>query len=95
MLNSFFPDYMVEAISADVVCETFQGTYIGWFDRSKANRKDTAPAIEAQPVWKIKFIETTKDSEGNSLVRTLYPNGVKEYQHVWDERTSLTYKYAN
>lgn len=44
MLNSFFPDYMVEAISADVVCETSQGTYIGWFDRSKANRKDTAPA---------------------------------------------------
>lgn len=91
MLN-FFPDYITEAVKPDIIIETSAGTYMGWINRSQLDR---TIAAEGQPVWRIRFVEQTTDSEDKSQVRILYPNGDKEYNYVWNERESLTYQYAN
>ncbi len=93
MLNHY-PDYITEAIQADIISETANGTYLGWFDRTHLDRSEGAAAIEAQPIWRIRFIEQTT-TDGKSQVRTLYPYGNKSYEHVWNDRLSLNYQYAN
>lgn len=94
MLNHY-PEYITEAVPTDVVVETALGTYVGWFDRSRLDRSAKAAEIEKQPIWKIKFIETTQNASGDNTMRTLYPEGSKEYEHRWNDRETLQYKYAN
>ncbi len=45
MLNHY-PDYITEAIQADIISETANGTYLGWFDRTHLDRSEGAAAID-------------------------------------------------
>lgn len=93
MINHY-PDYITEAVPADIVIETIRGTYVGRFDRKQLNRKAVALPIEEQPIWQIRFIETTTDKEKNTITRTFYPSGSKDYAFSWSDREKLSYEYA-
>ena len=86
----FLPEYMIEALPADVTAIDAAGnTYIGRFDRSKVV---SGSDIEAQPVWMIKKIELI-NSGSETVYRTTYPDGVKTYNRVWNDRATLTYTF--
>ena len=81
---------MIDAIPADITAiDTAGNTYIGRFDRNKVV---AGSEIEAQPVWMIKKIEFI-ESDQESVYRTTYPNGVKSFSNVWNDRATLTYTF--
>ncbi len=89
-MTKFFPEYMIDAIPADLTAIDSNGnTYVGRFDRER-RRDDTD--IKTQPIWMIKKIEV---SEFNSekVYSTTYPNGVKAYNNVWNDHATLTYSF--
>lgn len=89
-MEKFLPEHMLDAIPADITDIDASGnTYIGRFDRSMVV---AGTDVEAQAIWMIKKIELV-ESDGHSVYRTLYPNGVKSYTQVWDNRASLTYTF--
>lgn len=93
MINHY-PHYITEAVPADIVIETITGTFVGRFDRKRLDRSTAALPVEQQPIWSIRFIETTTDNSKNAITRTLYPDGNTDYDYKWTDRELLTYQYA-
>ena len=86
----FSPEHMIDAIPADITAIDAAGnTYVGRFDRSKVA---AGSDVEAQPVWMIKKIELI-ESGSETVYRTTFPNGVKSFTNVWNDRATLTYTF--
>lgn len=86
----FLPEHMLDAIPADIVAIDAAGnTYVGRYDRENVV---AGTDVQAQPIWLIKKIELV-ESDGQTIYSTLYPNGVKTYNQIWDDRASLTYTF--
>ena len=86
---TYFPELITEAQKPDIVAESNNATYCGWFDRKNCNH--TQPA-EKQPIWKIRKI-TTEEKDGTTYTRIVYPNGNFSAEHIWEERETYEYKY--
>lgn len=86
----YFPEIFTEAVKPDAIAETEAGTYIGWFARDNHYNRSQDP--EGQAIWRIRFIGTSVEN-GATVTRFKYPNGRDEYEHVWNNRESLTYEY--
>ena len=82
-----YSDLYTEAITADIIHTTSEGTYLGKYDRQKCN-PDSEP--EQQPIWTIRLMATPDQN----TVKTLYPNGSKQYAFVWNNKENYNYKYA-
>ena len=88
---NFYSPETEKAIPADIIHEVPEGgVYLGWFERSKA-RQDTP--LEAQPIWRIRFLRQTTDSSG-TITATTWPKGSKSYEFVWNDRTTYEYNYS-
>ncbi len=84
---NFLPAIYTESEPADIVVSAAEGTYIGRFDRSKY---DSTQDAEEQAIWSIRLIA----SPDENTVKTLYPNGIKAYMHVWNDREDYNYQYS-
>lgn len=90
MKQQFLPEYMIDAIPADITAVDGSGnTYVGRFDRDKVVE---GTAIEAQPIWMIKKIVLLQ-TETETVYRTTYPDGMKTYNRVWNDHAELSYTY--
>lgn len=86
-MKHFLPSLFTEAEPADIIIETSDGTYIGRFDRG---RYDNSIPAEQQPIWSIRLVATPNDY----TIKTLYPDGIKHPNFIWDQKESYNYKFA-
>lgn len=85
-----YPDLYTEAIKPDIIEETEEATYIGWFSRgSEFNR---ALPAEKQAICRIRRVMQTEEN-GSTVIRTQYPDGKDDHIFVWNDRQSYTYSY--
>ena len=85
-----YPDLYTEAVKPDIIAETEEATYIGWFARGSEFDRTLPP--EEQPICRIRRITQTVEG-GSTIIRTQYPDGKDDPVFVWNDRESLTYKY--
>ena len=90
-MKNNYPEFMLNAISADIVAETSAGTYLGWYDRQKYD--PAGSDVTEQQIWKIKFFKN-ETANGEKITKTLYPNGNKHHSFAWNDHSTLTYQYA-
>lgn len=91
---TFYPEYITECVPADLIIETTDGVYVGWYDRKNLQRGQDSPTPEEQPIWKIKFVEIKKDGD-NTITRTLYPDGIADYCYAMANYNEYEYRYKN
>ncbi|MBQ6977743.1 MAG: hypothetical protein IJQ18_03840 [Paludibacteraceae bacterium] len=85
-----YPDLYTEAVKPDIIAETEEASYMGWFSRGSEFNRSLPP--EEQPICRIRRVTETVE-DGSTVTRTQYPDGKDEYIFVWNDRESLTYKY--
>lgn len=84
---TYFPDLFTAAVLPDIIEETPSGTFMGWFDRIKYDRKRKP---HGQPIWTIR-----KVAVDGSFTEVFYPNGSRLPKFVWDDRKSYSYTYCD
>ena len=83
-------------LSADLVIEKGDNTYVCNFDPTKVNRTSGAPAIESQEVWQIICYSTTQIIDGQDVInktQALYPDGSCDYKFAPNNIDNLNFRY--
>lgn len=90
-------------LSADLVIETGNDTYVCVFNPAKVDRSTGSMPIEQQPIWQITLYRTVEvepdnsesEDETETIVRqqTLYPDGSNAYAYSPADINNYSFMY--
>lgn len=92
-MNKYYGDNLLANTPADIKEISADGNviYSASFDRSKADRERD---LYSQKIWKITKTVIEDVVGSKQTIKTLYPDGSKNYSFSWADKDRLRYDFC-